>query len=45
VKLQASKYEVQLNKEKAGIPKWLKQKLKQEGKELKPKVFEYIRKQ
>ncbi len=44
-KLQQSKYEVQLNKEKAGIPKWLKQKLKQEGKELKPRVFEYIRKQ
>ena len=28
-----------LNKEKAGVPKWLQQKLKAEGQSLQPRVF------
>ena len=41
-KLQKNCYEIQLNKEKAGIPKWLQSKLKAEGKkELEPRVYKY----
>lgn len=34
--LQKNSYQVNLNKEKAGIPKWLQQKLKAEGKAALP---------
>jgi hypothetical protein len=39
-KMQTQSFEIPLNKEKASIPKWLQQKLKQEGRTLAPKVYE-----
>lgn len=39
-KLQMQSYEIPLNKEKAGIPRWLQQKLKAEGKTLAPRVYQ-----
>jgi len=40
-KLEAQCFEVSLNKEKAGIPKWLQNKLKAEGKsQLLPRVYQ-----
>lgn len=38
-KLQQQSYEIPLNKEKAGVPRWLQLKLKQEGKTLAPRVY------
>lgn len=38
--MQKQSYEIPLNKEKAGIPRWLQQKLKQEGKSLAPRVYQ-----
>ena len=38
--MQMQSYEIALNKEKAGIPKWLQHKLKAEGKgSLQPRVY------
>lgn len=34
LKLSKQSYELPLNKEKASVPKWLKEKLKNEGKTL-----------
>lgn len=42
MKMQQQSYEVPLNKEKATIPKWLQQKLKQEGKPLMPRVYDAV---
>lgn len=39
--MQMQSYEIALNKEKAGIPKWLQHKLKAEGKgSLQPRVYQ-----
>jgi hypothetical protein len=40
LKLSKQSYELPLNKEKAGVPKWLKEKLKNEGKTLKTRVYD-----
>lgn len=38
-------YEIPLNKEKAGIPKWLEQKLKDQGKDgIQPKLLDFLNK-
>lgn len=40
LRMQQQSYEIPLNKEKAGVPRWLQQKLKQEGKNLAPRVYQ-----
>lgn len=40
LKLSKQSYEVPLNREKATIPKWLIHKLKAEGKQLEPRVYQ-----
>lgn len=38
--LQSMSYEIPLNKEKAGVPKWLQQKLKSQGlKSIPPRIY------